>query len=146
MKKRIYHSNMTATRRGRTLNALLSLLLGDRYGLVITLKVIIVKREFKNDPIKRRALRDLYTAIVVLPIAFITTLCVEKCNGRPTPFDAVPADSVHCAPSVSDSLTFARPNARTLAVSVPSPDPFARCCSLLERVQSPTPIVCSGHP
>lgn len=69
------------------MQALLAFLTANRYSLIFTLKVTIVKRIYPNDPIRRRAMRDLYTVLIAAPIFITITLLVQECsptNPEPT--------------------------------------------------------------
>lgn len=73
---------------------------------------MLMYRDKKGNLIEKRAKRDLITALISIPIILIISILMgtEKTNTPNKEINQV--DTGHVAPSVSDTLTFARPHAR----------------------------------
>lgn len=79
-KKTFFHIDHDTTKAGRSINALLSLLTANRYALILTIKLTIVKRHFVNDPMKRSIWNRIYLAVVLAPITLTVALCFKHCS------------------------------------------------------------------
>lgn len=83
IKKTIYHSDFHETRRGRVLNALLAFLTNNRYSIIFTFKLTIVKRNYQEHSLRRRALNQLYMFLVLFPIILAIIIFMEGCPSSP---------------------------------------------------------------
>ena len=101
IKKTIYHSNFHETRRGRVLNALLAFLTKNRYSILFVFKITIVKRQYTEHSLRKRALEQLYMFLVLLPIVLAIIIFMEGCprspilGDEPKEREAQQVDSLH---------------------------------------------------
>ena len=93
-KKTIVHIERDTTKAGRTINALLGLLTANRYALIFTLKVTLVKRNYQPERMRQRALENLFIAVILFPLAMGVVLGLKKCGYDPPYFDILPSDSI----------------------------------------------------
>ena len=91
-RKVIYHSETETTKTGRAFKALLSFLTLNR------------------NPFERRGLRDLYTALVILPIVLGWCIIAERCSSDTQTVDEIKSVDNCGAPSVAVPSTIARPH------------------------------------
>ena len=80
MKRTIYHSNISETRKGRIINALLAFLTANRYSVIFTFKITIVKRDYQLEGMRKRAKENLFIAIILFPLAMAITMGLQKCQ------------------------------------------------------------------
>lgn len=109
-RKVIYHSETETTKTGRAFKALLSFLTLNRYSIIFTLKITLVKRYYDRNPFERRGLRDLYTALVILPIVLGWCIIAEKCSSDTQTVEEIQSVDNCGAPSVAVPSTIARPH------------------------------------
>lgn len=82
-KKVIYHSETDTTKAGRTIRALLAFLTANRYSLIFSLKLTLVKRNYEPNSFKRRAKENLYIFLVLFPLVMAITIMLQKCGNLP---------------------------------------------------------------
>lgn len=83
MRKTIYHSELHETRKGRILNALLAFLTKNRYSIIFSFKITIVKRDYQEHGLRERALNQLYMFLVLFPIILAIIIFMEGCPSYP---------------------------------------------------------------
>lgn len=103
-KKVIYHTNVQETRKGRIINAFLALITANRYSVIFTFKISIVKRHIPKDPIIERAKRDLYTALVLAPFVLGIVFTSKSCDPTPSTPDINAADSISHKADTTESV------------------------------------------
>lgn len=92
MKKTIYHSNVSETRKGRIINALLALCTANRYSVIFTFKITIVKRNYQLEGMRKRAKENIFIALVLFPFVMALMMAMEKCKSTTLPSEQ-PKDS-----------------------------------------------------
>lgn len=101
MRKTIYHSEIHETRKGRILNALLAFLTNNRYSIIFTFKITLVKRYYREPRLLERARHQLYMFLVLFPFILAIIIFMEGCPNIPIHGDnsmeheTQPADSLH---------------------------------------------------
>ena len=93
MKRTIYHSNISENNKGRIINALLAFLTANRYSVIFTFRITIVKRNYQEHRLKERILNDLYIFLVLFPIFLVLSLIMQKCGTTPVIIDEEKKDS-----------------------------------------------------
>lgn len=83
MKKTIYHSNVSETRKGRIINALLALCTANRYSVIFSFKITIVKRNYQLEGMRKRAKENIFIALVLFPFVMALMMAMEKCKSTP---------------------------------------------------------------
>lgn len=83
MKKAIYHSNISETRKGRIINALLALCTANRYSVIFSFKITIVKRNYQLEGMRKRAKENIFIALVLFPFVMGLMMALEKCGSVP---------------------------------------------------------------
>lgn len=104
MKRTIFKLERDQTKAGRTINALLGLLTANRYSLIFTLRITLVKRNYQPERMRQRAKENLLIFLILFPIALGITIGLDRCQS-PTqliPYSTERRDSV----SGSDLVTF----------------------------------------
>lgn len=101
MRKTIYHSELHETRKGRILNALLAFITKNRYSIIFSFKITIVKRNYQEHGLRERALNQLYMFLILFPIILAIIIFMEGCpnpmilGAEPKEYETQPADSLH---------------------------------------------------
>lgn len=101
MRKTIYHSEIHETRKGRILNALLAFLTNNRYSIIFTFKITLVKRNYREPRLLERAKHQLYMFLILFPIILAIIIFMEGCpnpmilGAEPKEYETQPADSLH---------------------------------------------------
>lgn len=80
MKKVIYRTERDSTKAGRTINALLALLTANRYALIFTLRITLVKRNYQPEAMRKRAKENLLIFLILFPIVLGIVIGMEKCS------------------------------------------------------------------
>lgn len=97
-KKTLFHIERDTTRAGRTINALLGLLTANRYALIFSLKLTLVKRNYQPERMRQRALENLYIALVLFPVTMGIVLGMRQC--KPIhPAEITPSDTIQTPPT-----------------------------------------------
>lgn len=73
---------------------------------------MLMYRDKKGNLIEKRAKRDLVAALITIPIVIIISILMGTEKPDTPNKEVNQVDTGHVAPSVSDTLTFARPHAR----------------------------------
>lgn len=113
MKKTIYHTDVTRSKRARIFRALLALITGNRLAIIIKIKIMLMYRDRNGNLIEKRVKRDIIAAILCIPIVLVLSELLDIPKTEKPDSQIHQVDTGHVAPSVSDTLTFARPHAHT---------------------------------
>lgn len=84
MKRTIFKIERDQTKAGRTINALLGLLTANRFALIFTLRLTLVRRNYQPERMRQRAKENLLIFLILFPLAMGITIGMEKCQ-HPTP-------------------------------------------------------------
>ena len=103
-KKTIYHSEIHETRKGRILNALLAFLTANRYAIIFSFKVTIVKRQYTEHSLRKRALEQLYMFLVLFPIILAIIIFMEGCPNVPNLGDEPKENQIQQTDSLHNRL------------------------------------------
>ena len=101
MRKTIYHSELHETRKGRIMNALLAFLTNNRYSIIFTFKITLVKRNYREPRLLERARHQLYMFLILFPFILAIIIFMEGCpnpmilGAEPKEYETQPADSLH---------------------------------------------------
>ena len=93
MKRTLFKIERDQTRVGRTINALLALLTANRYALIFTFRITLVKRAYQEESFRKRAKENLLIFIILFPLAMAITMSLDKCS-HPTSIVPIQADSL----------------------------------------------------
>ena len=92
MRKTIFKIERDQTKVGRTINALLAFLTANRYALIFTFRLTLVKRAYQPEPLRKRVTDNLLTFLILFPFIMGIVLMHEKCTA-PDPTPLTPTDS-----------------------------------------------------
>ena len=110
MKRTIYHSELDNSKGGRTMRALFAILTKNRYSLIMSWKITIVKRNYQERRMRQRVLNDLYIVLIFAPIIIPMCLYFDGCSNKNPMNIENDSDSVLCAPSVVVPTTITHPH------------------------------------
>lgn len=92
MKRTIFKIERDQTKAGRTINALLALLTANRYALIFTFRLTLVKRAYQPENMRRRVKENLFIFLVLFPLALSLVVMNEKCSHQPSQ-NIMPSDT-----------------------------------------------------
>lgn len=93
MRKTIFKIERDQTKAGRTINALLALLTANRYALIFTFRLTLVRRAYQPESLARRTKENLLIFIVLFPLMASLLLISERCSS-PDAMPIIPRDSI----------------------------------------------------
>ena len=97
MRKTIFKLERDQTKVGRTINALLAFLTANRYALIFTFRITLVKRAYQPESIRKRITENLLTFLILFPFVMGLILMHEKCTS-PDPKPIIPTDTIRTEP------------------------------------------------
>ena len=100
MKRTLFKIDHDQTKGGRTINALLALLTANRYALIFTFRLTLVKRSYQPEAMRRRAKENLLIFLVLFPLAMVVKMMCQKCQ-EPDPFLQIQTDSLELPKAVT---------------------------------------------
>lgn len=83
MKRTLFKLEHDQTKAGRTINALLALLTANRYALIFTFRLTLVKRAYQPENMRKRIKESLFIFLVLFPLAMSIVVLNEKCSHQP---------------------------------------------------------------
>lgn len=93
MKKTIFKVERDQTKAGRTINALLAFLTANRYALIFTFRLTLVKRAYQPKTLKQRIKENILIILILFPLTLSVIMMLNKCS-QPTKAAMIQTDSL----------------------------------------------------